>query len=75
MKYIIIVKPKKTILDPQGKAIKKVAERYLQKDIRDIRVGKYFEIELEKEDDELIERLASKVLSNEIIEDFEVIKR
>ncbi len=75
MKYIIIVKPKKTILDPQGKAIKKVAERYLQKEIGDIRVGKYFEIELEKEDDELIERLASKVLSNEIIEDFEVIKR
>ncbi len=75
MKYIVIVKPKKTILDPQGKAIKKVAERYLQREIGEIRVGKYFEIELDREDDELIERLASKVLSNDIIEDFEVIKR
>ena len=75
MKYIVIVKPKKTILDPQGKAIKKVAERYLQRKIKDIRVGKYFEVEIDREDDELISRLAKNVLSNEVIEDFEVLKR
>ncbi len=75
MKYVIVVKPKKTILDPQGKAIKRVAERYLQKSIKDIRVGKYFEVELEHEDDELINRLAKNVLSNEVVEDFEVLKR
>ncbi len=75
MKYVIVVKPKKTILDPQGKAIKRVAERYLQKGIKDIRVGKYFEVELEHEDDELINRLAKNVLSNDVVEDFEVLKR
>ena len=75
MKYVVIVKPKKTILDPQGKAIKKVAERYLQKEIKDIRVGKYFEVEIDHEDDKLINRLAKNVLSNEVIEDFEVLKR
>ncbi len=75
MKYVVVVKPKKTILDPQGKAIKKVAERYLQREIKDIRVGKYFEVELDGEDDELISRLAKNVLSNEVIEDFEVLKR
>jgi len=75
VKYVIIVKPKKTILDPQGKAIKKVAERYLQKEIKDIRVGKYFEVEIDHEDDKLINRLAKNVLSNEVIEDFEVLKR
>ena len=74
MKYVIIVKPKKTILDPQGKAIKKVAERYLQNKIKNIRVGKYFEVEVNKESDELIDRLARNVLSNEVIEDFEVLK-
>ncbi len=75
MKYVIVVKPKKTILDPQGKAIKRVAERYLQKGIKDIRVGKYFEVELEHEDDELINRLAKNVLSNDVVEDFEVLER
>ncbi len=75
MKYVIIVKPKKTILDPQGKAIKKVAERYLQNEIKNIRVGKYFEVEVDKESDELIDRLARNVLSNDVIEDFEVLKR
>ncbi len=75
MKYVIIVKPKKTILDPQGKAIKKVAERYLQNEIKNIRVGKYFEVEVDKESDELIDRLARNVLSNDVIEDFKVLKR
>ncbi len=74
MKYVIIVKPKKTILDPQGKAIKKVAERYLQNKIKNIRVGKYFEVEIDKRNDELIDKLAKNVLSNEVIEDFEVLK-
>lgn len=75
MKYVVIVKPKRTILDPQGKAIKKVTERFIQKEIKEIRVGKYFEIELDKEDDSLIERIASKILSNEVIEDYEVIRQ
>ncbi len=75
MKYVVIVKPKRTILDPQGKAIKKVTERFIQKEIKEIRVGKYFEIELDKEDDSLVERIASKILSNEVIEDYEVIKQ
>ncbi|AEA33813.1 phosphoribosylformylglycinamidine synthase subunit PurS [Hippea maritima] len=74
MKYIVIVKPKKAILDPQGKAIKKVAENYLQSEIKDIRVGKYFEIEIEKEDDGLINKLAKNILSNDVIEDYEVRK-
>ncbi len=75
MKYVVIVKPKKGILDPQGKAIKGVAERYLNEKIKDIRVGKYFEIELEKDDDGLIEKLAKNILSNEVIEDYEVVKK
>ncbi len=75
MKYVIIVKPKKTILDPQGKTIKNVAERYLQSEIKSIRVGKYFEVELENEDNELVNKLAKNVLSNEVIEDFEVLKQ
>ncbi len=73
MKYTVIVKPKKAILDPQGKAIKKVAANYFGKDIGDIRVGKYFEIE-SNEPKETIEELANKILSNDVTEDYEVIE-
>ncbi len=73
MKYIVIVKPKKAILDPQGKAIKKVAENYLGKSINSIRVGKYFEIETD-EPKEIVEELAKKILSNDVIEDYEVVE-
>ncbi len=72
MKYTVIVKPKKAILDPQGKAIKKVAENYLNKEIKNIRVGKYFEIETETDDKDMIEKLAKNILSNDVIEDYEV---
>ncbi len=73
MKYTVIVTPKKTILDPQGKAIKGVAESYLGKKIDSIRVGKYFEIETEEPPD-VVERLAKRILSNEVIEDYRVMK-
>lgn len=73
MKYIVIVKPKKAILDPQGNAIKKVSENYLSKSIKSIRVGKYFEIETD-EPKEVVEKLADKILSNKVIEDYEVIE-
>ncbi len=73
MKYTVIVTPKKAILDPQGKAIKNVAQNYLGKTIESIRVGKYFEIETD-EPLETVEKLAKNILSNEVIEDYRVLK-
>ncbi len=73
MKYTVIVTPKKAILDPQGKAIKNVAQNYLGKTIDSIRVGKYFEIETD-EPLETVEKLAKNILSNEVIEDYRVLK-
>jgi len=75
MKFVVIVKPKKGVLDPQGVAIKKVAEGYLNKPILSIKSGKYFEVEIDSDNAEnVIEELASKILSNEVIEDYEVKK-
>lgn len=75
MKFVVIVKPKKGVLDPQGVAIKKVAEGYLNRPILNIRSGKYFEVEIDADDAEDVARnLASKILSNEVIEDYEVKK-
>ncbi len=73
MKYIVIVTPKKAILDPQGNAIKKVAENYLGRHIESIRVGKYFEIETQEPVD-VVEKLAKNILSNEVIEDYRILK-
>ncbi len=74
MKATIIVKPKKGVLDPQGNAIKKVASNYFGVDFVDIRAGKYFEVELNSDNaKDIIEKLASQILSNEIIEDYEII--
>lgn len=74
MKATIIVKPKESVLDPQGNAIKKVANNYFGVDFKNIKSGKYFEVEIESENSkDIIENLASKILSNEIIEDYEII--
>ncbi len=73
MKFVVIVTPKKGVLDPQGRAIKSVAEPYLGVEIKDIRVGKYFEVEIDCQNArEYVEKLASGVLSNGVIEDYEV---
>jgi phosphoribosylformylglycinamidine synthase len=74
----VVVKLKQGILDPQGKAIKKVIERRGEKRIKDIRVGKYFEIEVEglnrKETQKTVESISKDILSNPIIETVDIIQ-
>jgi phosphoribosylformylglycinamidine synthase len=73
-----VVKLKQGILDPQGKAIRKVIERRGEKRIKDIRVGKYFEIEVEgsnrKETQKTVESISKDILSNPIIETIDIIQ-
>lgn len=73
----MVVKLKQGILDPQGKAIRKVIERRGEKRIKDIRVGKYFEIEMEgsnrKETQKTVEEISKDILSNPIIETVDII--
>lgn len=74
----MVVKLKQGILDPQGKAIRKVIERRGEKRIKDIRVGKYFEIEVEgsnrKETQKTVESISKDILSNPIIETVDIIQ-
>jgi len=77
LKAIIQVAPKKTVLDPQGRAITKALRGHGHEDIVDVRQGKFFEIELAQGDSpegvrERLERLAAEVLANPVIEDYEV---
>ncbi len=77
MKAIVFVTLKPGVLDPQGKAIHHSVESLGYRSIRDIRQGKYFEIELdpsivESDARTQVERLAKDVLANPVIEDYRV---
>lgn len=62
----IIVTLKDGVLDPQGKTVRDALEKMGYKNIKDVRIGKYIEIEindnnkkgkLEKEIDEICDKL------------------
>tara|TARA_A100001011_G_C13935073_1_gene684778 strand:+ start:111 stop:371 length:261 start_codon:yes stop_codon:yes gene_type:complete len=77
-KIEIYVTLKADVLDPQGKAIQKAAERLNIKNIKNIRQGKFFEILLKskstkKEISNFGNILSKKLLCNEVIEDYKII--
>ena len=77
MKAIVHVAFKKTVLDPQGRTISAALNSQGYDAVRDVRQGKYFEIELaEGLDREAAHaqaaKIASDVLANPVIEEFAV---
>ena len=70
------VMPKPEILDPQGKAVLGALPRLGFKGVSDVRQGKRFELEVDGEvTDDLLEQvrqMAETLLSNPVIENFEV---
>ena len=75
MKAKIIVMPKKTVLDPQGVTVKHALESIHFKGIKNVRIGKFMEIELEAGDKAALQKqmdeACHKLLSNPVIEDYE----
>ncbi len=69
------VKPRKGVLDPQGRAVAENLKSLGFTDVEDVKVGKYIEVYLDKEDKEKAleeaKEMAKKALVNEIIEDYE----
>jgi len=77
MKAIVHVALKKTVLDPQGRTVSTALNSQGYDAIADVRQGKYFEIELTPGVDRetaqaQVEKVASGVLANPVIEDFTV---
>ena len=74
MKARIIVTPKKTVLDPQGKAVAQAMRHLGMECVREARVGKYIELELDGENLELtrqkLDGICKDLLSNPVIEDY-----
>jgi phosphoribosylformylglycinamidine synthase len=67
---------KAEILDPQGKAVQGALPRLGVEGVTDVRQGKRFELEVEGEltEDRIakLHEIAETLLSNPVIEDFEV---
>lgn len=76
VKAKIIVMPKKTVLDPQGKTVKRALESLGFDGIRDVRIGKFIEVELEGGDltdlKRKMEHACHKLLSNPVIEEYHI---
>lgn len=63
----VYVTYKESVLDPQGEAVKGAVHRLGFDEIKEIRIGKYFEIKVnpsEREVNELIEEVCDKLLAN-----------
>lgn len=76
MKAVVTVTLKPDVLDPQGQAIQHAAVALGHAEVREVRQGKRFEVELDADDRAAAERvladLAAKLLANPVIEDFRV---
>ena len=75
MKAVVHVSLKKTVLDPQGQTIARALEGMGYSTVRDVRQGKFFEIELDgaAAPDQArveVEKIAREILTNPVIEDF-----
>ncbi len=64
---------KSEILDPQGKAVAQAMHRQGLSNVSQVRQGKRFRIDFEGEISQAdLERVSKEVLSNPVIEDFEI---
>ena len=77
MKIKVIVTLKSGVLDPQGKAIQQTLNGMGFANIKDVRQGKYFDIDIDESDEQKAkqsaEEICKKLLTNQVIEDFKVI--
>ena len=77
MKVSAIVTLKKDVLDPQGKVVHQALNGMGFNNIKEVRQGKYFEIEIDEKDkkkaEEKAEDMCKKLLANLVIEDYKII--
>jgi phosphoribosylformylglycinamidine synthase len=70
----INVMPLKELLDPQGKAIERSLHTLSYTEVRDVRTGKYLEIEIDAASraaaEARVREMCDKLLANPVIEDY-----
>jgi phosphoribosylformylglycinamidine synthase PurS subunit len=74
MRVKIFVSLKSGVLDPQGKAIERSLHSLGYAEVRDVRMGKYLELNLENSSHQAAEvrirEMCDKLLANPVIEDY-----
>jgi len=77
MKIKIIVTLKSGVLDPQGKAIQQTLTGMGFNDVKEVRQGKYFDIETSVSDGakakKNVDEMCKKLLANLVIEDYKIL--
>tara|TARA_B100001059_G_scaffold230810_1_gene265589 strand:+ start:235 stop:474 length:240 start_codon:yes stop_codon:yes gene_type:complete len=78
LKFSVTVTLKKDVLDPQGKVVQNTLMSMGMNNLKSIRQGKHFEIEVEENDQVVatkkVNEMCEKLLVNLIIEDYKVSK-
>lgn len=75
MRAKVTVTLKREVLDPQGEAIRRGFDALGLKGVREVRVGKVIEVELDdavSDPTSLLREAADKLLANPVMEDFAV---
>ena len=77
MKFSITVTLKKDVLDPQGKVVKNTLQNLGMDNLKSVRQGKYFEIEVNDTDQKKakgkVDEMCKKLLANLVIENYKII--
>ena len=78
MKVSVIITLKNDVLDPQGKVIHQTLDGMGFKDVNEVRLGKYFEIDTKENDKKkaegVVEEMCRKLLANLVIENYKIIE-
>jgi phosphoribosylformylglycinamidine synthase subunit PurS len=74
MRAKIFISYKNGVLDPQGKAVERSLHTLGYEEVRDVRMGKYLEVELDAASRDTAEarlrEMCDKLLANPVIEDY-----
>jgi phosphoribosylformylglycinamidine synthase len=70
MRARVLVRPKAGILDPQGQAVERALPALGFDGVRHVNVGRL--IELDVEDPALLPQMCERLLTNPLIEDYEI---
>ena len=78
LKFSVTVTLKKDVLDPQGKVVQNTLVNMGMNNLKSIRQGKHFEVELDETDvsnaKRKVDEICKKLLVNLIIEDYKISK-
>ena len=78
LKFSVTVTLKKDVLDPQGKVVQNTLVNMGMNNLKSIRQGKHFEIDVDEKDvstaEKKVDEMCKKLLANLIIENYKINK-